>query len=565
MHFDDRLATVLRTRAHGAATARIQFRQLIDLIGTLGPEVRSPQMDAAYARLAELSAAIDAGARAAILREPGLRLRNPRLLAALCSDEPRVAEAALDQADLGEEQWLDLIPALPLHARALLRRGHSLGPGVDGMLARLGIRDRGLPPAQAETIIAPGPNLEPAEAVEPIAEAPEPPRIVRNPPLPPLDEAGGIRALVKRIEDFRKVRRALDAELAADSPRLPLGDGDTGPQTPPRAVDFATDTEGAVTWTSPAVAPMLVGLKLAAIEQLALPIRRRLPARGVAIELAGAPAISGRWRLDMSPRFDSVGGRFTGYAGRLRRPASGAAAPVAREVAEGDRIRQLLHELRTPVNAIQGFAEVIQQQLFGHAPHEYRALAAAIAGDAARILAGFEELERLARLDTGALRPEPGACDLAAILGATASHLETICTPRGVTIQLESGGKPVPVPLAQAEAERMGWRLVATLAAAAGPGETIAILTASDGGTARVRLSLPASLASRAGEDLFLAGAPQAQQAVSVGMFGAGFALRLVRAEARAAGGSLERQGEFLHLELPGLTRSAAGHSEEAA
>ena len=58
----------------------------------------------------------------------------------------------------------------------------------------------------------------------------------------------------------------------------------------------------------------------------------------------------------------------------------------------------MLHELRTPVNAIQGFAEVIQQQLFGPTPHEYRALAAGIAGDAARILSAFEELDRLAGL-----------------------------------------------------------------------------------------------------------------------------------------------------------------------
>ena len=38
MHFDDRLATVLRTRADGAATARIQLRQLYDLLGTLPVE-----------------------------------------------------------------------------------------------------------------------------------------------------------------------------------------------------------------------------------------------------------------------------------------------------------------------------------------------------------------------------------------------------------------------------------------------------------------------------------------------------------------------------------------------
>jgi hypothetical protein len=41
---------------------------------------------------------------------------------------------------------------------------------------------------------------------------------------------------------------------------------------------------------------------------------------------------------------------------------------------------------------------------------------------------------------------------------------------------------------------------------------------------------------------------------VSAGVFGAGFALRLARAEARAAGGDLLREGDALVLTLPRLT-----------
>jgi hypothetical protein len=33
MHFDDRLATVLRHRAAGERAAKTQFRQLLDLLG----------------------------------------------------------------------------------------------------------------------------------------------------------------------------------------------------------------------------------------------------------------------------------------------------------------------------------------------------------------------------------------------------------------------------------------------------------------------------------------------------------------------------------------------------
>ena len=40
MHFDDRLGTVLRLRADGKAVQRIQFRQLLDLLGTSPAEAR---------------------------------------------------------------------------------------------------------------------------------------------------------------------------------------------------------------------------------------------------------------------------------------------------------------------------------------------------------------------------------------------------------------------------------------------------------------------------------------------------------------------------------------------
>ena len=120
------------------------------------------------------------------------------------------------------------------------------------------------------------------------------------------------------------------------------------------------------------------------------------------------PPIAGEWAVDAAPRFSEPGGRFIGYAGRFRRPAPPDACAAPRGDPAADRMRQMLHELSTPVNAIQGFAEIIQQQLFGPAPHEYRALAAAIAGDAARMLAGFDELDRLARLESGALELERG-------------------------------------------------------------------------------------------------------------------------------------------------------------
>jgi signal transduction histidine kinase len=186
-------------------------------------------------------------------------------------------------------------------------------------------------------------------------------------------------------------------------------------------------------------------------------------------------------------------------------------------------MRQLLHELKTPVNAIQGFAEVIQQQLFGPTPHEYRALAL-----------------------------DGGQADFAAIVTGLARQLDEVLQSRGAGFRIETDGTPCPVPLSLHEAEALGWRLLATITGATGANEDIALRLTCDTATVRLVCSIPAAL--RAQDDVFAAESRAGGGAVSAGMFGAGFALRLARAEARAAGGDLLSEGDTLVLTLPRLT-----------
>ncbi|HVR91542.1 MAG TPA: histidine kinase dimerization/phospho-acceptor domain-containing protein [Novosphingobium sp.] len=536
MHFDDRLATVLRVRADGEVVSRIQYRQLLDLLGTSPSELRGDQIDAAYTRLADLSAVIPAQDRVAMLREAGMRLRSPRLVAALAADDTTIALAAVQRAQLGEDEWLDLIPALPVTARGIVRHRRDLGPRVESLLDRLGIRDRGLPGA---TI---------------------------------ADEASvGIGAIVRRIEAYRRARQDNDNGLPGDAPRLPLGEEHMlRVPTGLRAFDFATDTAGRIVWADPGAAPMAVGLQLFARTSLGVlgdaeAFLRRQPVRAMQLVLEGSPAISGEWQLDAAPSFDPVSGRFTGYSGRLRRPAPSltSTAPAAPD-SDADRIRQLLHELRTPVNAIQGFAEIIQQQLFGPTPHEYRALAANIAGDSARILAAFDELERLAKLDSGALEIERGECDLAAIVTTTVEQLAHHTGPRGSGFAVQIDDSELTATIAQAEGERIVWRLLATLAGASRPGEVLKLRLRPRDDSIALTIALPAALAERDDAALFGASVGAVPQAIAAGMFGVGFALRLAASEARAAGGVLERRKDKLRLVLPGLTRAAASHSQGA-
>ena len=571
MRFDDRLATVLRQAVSGRTIARIQYRQLLDLLGTCPSSAQSEQIDAAYLRLAELSKAIPAPQRAEMLRDSTLRLRSPRLLAQLSEAEPAVASAAISTAQLREDEWLDLIPALPVRARGFVRNGQSLGPRADALLNRLGISDRGLPPVTLEVPEA-EPEVEPAAAEAPeTVQAAEPLELSEPAPEP----GGEIGAIVKRIEEYRKTRKHEELALPQGlAPRLPLDDiAEEALHAQVDSFDFATDGEGRIVWADRAIAPMAVGLNIAARDAgsplqsaagLAAVIGYRQPVRAATVTIEGAPAIAGEWQLDAAPRFDPTGGHFIGYCGRMRRPipAEVEEAESTQAENEADRMRQILHELRTPVNAIQGFAEVIHQQLFGPTPHEYRALAASIAADSAHMLAGFEELDRLVKLNSGALELDPGECDLARVIATTVGQLEAYTGPRNSGFELEQSDEPLPVAMAEIEAERLLWRLLATLAGATVPGETLKLRSRLRGGSARVTVRLPSGLADLDDDALFRAVTQAKPKALSAGMFGIGFALRLAEAEADAAGGRLLRKGDKLRLELPGLTEAVRGHSQ---
>lgn len=555
MQFDDRLATVLRHRASGGRATRTQFRQLLDLLGARRGGYDGKLLSSAWLRLGALGEAIPPRDRAAMIRDGGWRFRNPELAAHLAEDEPEVAAAALARADLAEEDWEALIPRLPIRARGFLRLRKGLPPRANELLERLGIHDRGLPD--------PGPAIAAAMAVEPPRAAREAAR-EREPlelSMPandfddgePIEEESAIGALVKRIEAFQRARA--EGAPSDTSPRLPLGEHDEPAHPPLAGFAFTTDSEGRIDWAEPQVAPMVVGTVLADAA-FRRSIRDWQRVQRTPIELHGAPAVAGEWVVDAVPRFTTPGGRFYGMAGKFRRPPVRAAAAAAdADEAEADRIRQLLHELRTPVNAIQGFAEVIQQQIFGAVPHEYRALAANIAGDAARMLAGFDELDRLARLETGALEPLEGDCDFALLCRALAKQLEPVLAPRMSGFEIDIPTEPAMVPLALREGEALAWRLLATLATVTGTGETLQLTLRCEHGHLALTASVPAALADE--EDLFAAAPRPSTGALSAGMFGAGFALRLARAEARAAGGDLEHTGDALRLTLPLLT--AAG------
>lgn len=578
MHFDDRLATVLQHRASGARAARVQFRQLIDLLGEPVAGTDAVLQRAAYRRLDALARLIRTADRARIVAEVGSRIRTPDLLSYLAQSDAEVALAALARAVLTETQWQGLIPELPIRARGLLRHRRALPPLALALLDRLGVRDRVLPEPTVDQIGEPSfdsgiaPPGQPAEGgldldqdtmiEEGAMMESGVSRKPANPSPPHLGiGSGDLGALVRRIEEFQRARESQPVRDSVEAPRLPLGEETivASEVTLPGAFSFTTNIAGRIDWAECRYGSLMTGAPLAPrdtahlgpVGPLAAAVKYRRPLRGTVVEWTGPAAIAGEWIVDIAPRIDPVAGQFTGFVGRCRRPAPAKPSHHAREAAE--KVRQLLHELRNPVTAIQGFAEVIQQQALGPVPHAYRAHAASITQDSARLLAGFEEIERLARIEAGTLEIELGQCEFTHVVRRQISQLSTALSPRVARIETDWQLGDAQVPISAETAELLAWRILGTIAAVMGGGETVLMTLKREGKTLRLATALPTALARS--DDVFSGEAKAAPGPLETSLLGTGFTLRLARAEARAAGGNLMRENvdgtDHLVLSLP--------------
>lgn len=576
MHFDDRLATVLALPDSGENLARIQYKQLIDILGRLPHDANSEAVVAGFSKLVELEREIPATVRARLVSRPSQPLTNPRLVSLLAESDPVVSIPIIRNAQLSELAWLNLIPTLTVRSRGVLRHRNDLGAKVKVLLDRLGIGDRALPLPASSRDWAQDDPLELNDVVEfPMKDATAAREASHARPMAPPHparrtsiEGKSIGAIVRRIEEFRQAReiRGEMPPIPPSSPPAPsLNDATAAIRQSPLSIDFATDVEGRINWANGDHAPALVGMSLVHLTQIDIDtgclqttlvsaLRHHQPLTAARVQLQGAPAIAGEWQIDAFPQFEPERGGFTGYWGRLRR----LRLPAGRNRSfgnndEADRLREILHELRTPANAIQVAAEIIQQQIYGPCPHQYRALAAAIAGDCAHILAGFEDLDRYVRLECGALEIEEGICDLSRIIIQTVERVNTWAEPRGCRFQLPRSAqdKKLYVALHELAAERLVWRLFGSIASMAKSGETFPIEWADNGRYSQLHIAMPSQL-RHANVDLTLHHASQdGAHGPATGIFGVGFALRLASAEAAAAGGNLSRNEADVVLRLP--------------
>jgi signal transduction histidine kinase len=305
---------------------------------------------------------------------------------------------------------------------------------------------------------------------------------------------------------------------------------------------------GEIAWVEGVPRGALIGRSLANTgehhgvgHKISRAFRLRAPFREARLVVSGEGLASGDWKLSGVPAFNPADGRFAGYRGiAIREPQPDQEPAPERPPLDDDSLRELVHELKTPLNAIIGFAEIIDGQYLGPADHSYRERAAEIVSQARLLLSAIEDLDIAAQLRSA---PETagGSADLNAVLAALGPELSERAGRRGVVFELKPSRGQGECSLALPVLERLVRRFCEALIDAAAPRECVAIAADCDVGQCVLAASRPQALKGRIEQQLF--GADDA--------LATGFSLKLARGIAQAAGGDLRLTGEKLTLVLP--------------
>ena len=556
MRFDDSLKTVLSADMNSGFGAQSAWRQLVDLMG----RGRIGDDEPSLARLRLLRQAVPVEVRAASAR--ALAFANPpaALVGLFAEDDLAVCAPVLRTAQLTGAEWTALLPRLKPEGRAILRHRRDLPADVERALASFGPSDFVLPydaptaandaappvaastrprPAASPLLQTPtGPNLFLGEEDAQIDDEAEAAAVDRGQPPEPVAGAGGgfqIADLVARIDAFQRQRGPAPV-ATRPTPAVAAPVGSFRFETDSRGVICAVDgvSRGALIGASLALGAPQGAVRIDAVMTGALRQRQRFS--GARLDIDGQSDAAGAWRVAGTPQFDPATGRFTGYAATARRPRSDEEASRPAGHAASDSLRQLVHELRTPTNAIAGFAELIEAQLLGPVAPVYRDHALTIRDSAMKLLGAIEDLDTAARIEGKALELRPTAVPIQPTLERIARDLEPLAMLRGTALDIHPMGEHTAFTDDRA-LERLLSRLLAALTAAAAPGERIDIAEApAPEGQVALCFARPAALGN-GGE--------------GVPLLGTGFALRLARNLAAELGGELLFGEHLLTLRLP--------------
>ena len=562
MRFNDLMQTVLAAGDGGGPNPVTLWRQCVDLLAQRDRAGRSDFSDeeraALIERLAGLRNQLNETQRLATVVELGGRLRSPILTKFFCDDRPSVTAAAIARAQLPDAAWVAMLPELGPTARGVLRSRRDIGHATRKALEAFGAHDLVLTTARHDMVGVP--DLLLTADMEPQDARPRMEAATVTPLRRPVGDESQIRNLVDRIARFTSERKVTEVERSAS---LDV------PNTIPGTFAFETDAVGIIRWVDKGPRAALVGLSLADPSYghssgpdgyVAGAFRRRSGFQSGRFTIIGG-AMAGEWRLSATPYFDRQSGRFEGFRGEARRPylhevAHGdPAADIAVAGLSPDSLRQLVHELRTPLNAILGFAEIIEQEMFGPAGAQYKDMAGKIVADAQHLLVAFDDLELAAKITERDGNRGSGTVDPALLLTQIMARFRDMADRR---IEIDIAPQLPPMLVEAVQGERMIQHLFRTLVSVSLPDEAVRgnCRYQADGPTGRIVLALdrPASLAGREEGDLLDPSYDQDGQWPDGPLLGLGFSLRLIRSLASACGGGLDIAADRFLLSVPATT-----------
>ena len=530
------IATILRQAPADRRASITAWRQLSDILAQRGNQLGDEDIRRSLHALAVLRPRVPESVRRDCARAIARHGRFAPLVALYANDVPAVSAIMLRDARLAEADWLAVLPATSAMARSVLASRSDLPLGVCRALASLGSASVALP--QPEIAAA----EEPVIAVEVV---PEP---------APESHPSQISELVRRIDKYQSTRAR---------PALS--------QAPRAAFLFETGPDGVIHWVEGVTRGAVVGLSIAEAAFGGEPgtdgvaagaFRQRAEIINARMMLEGTPADAGEWRFSALPWFDPATGQFRGYRASARRPHRNE-MPYGRPAPEdsGDSIRQLIHELRSPLNAISGFAQIISGQMFGPVSHNYRAMAEKIVADAASVQAIIDDLETAARSDTVSVEGIPeDVVDIGAIVTQVESELAGLLADQRVDLSISRVGGPFLGFASDANVRRMVGRLLTALVDVSEPGAIVVgqlVTESRHDDMLQLRIVRPATIRFATAAELLDPGFSPEGEAPGAAVLSLGFSLRLVDSLARGSGGRLDIGHNALTLHLPSANSKA--------
>jgi hypothetical protein len=482
VRFDDRLTTVLDQPAATARDRVIRWRQLVELVARAPGDGSSELLDRALDAVRSDRRLVEERVRIASALAIASLPFSPELAAVFAEDRLAVAAPILASARLTASEWKHVAASASDDCRAFITA---------------------------------------MRADEPSPAAPAVPHFEPSDPIPSISE------VVARIERLRSSREVEPGAEAAESPRL---------------FRWECNDAGEIDWVDGAPRGALVGHSIAqrgAAAGVDRSVERafasRAPFHDGVLELPRDASAGGTWKISGIPAFERTTGRFAGYRGVAERAAEAVIA------ADPTSLRELVHEIKTPLNAIIGFAEIISGEYLGPADSAYRQRAGEIVVQARLLLSAIDDLDFSARIhSTNGNRP--AQTDIGKLAETMIGGLRETAGSRNITLEASRNTGGLTAAVDRDVAERLIQRMFEAVTARASEGESLRLGVDREGDRPTFWISRPAPLSGLADAQLF----GSADDALSEE-----FPLRLARGLAHSAGADILVSPTAICLSFP--------------